>query len=438
MNDHIEKSPEPTPSSAVHPSLSRIFVNRNLSLLLAGQWISQIGDKVYLLALSYWVMETTKSAAKMGLVLGIAMASLVVCGLFCGSLADRWNRKTILIATDASRGLVVLGVGLAIQLHALTFPLVVLSQILVAALSALFNATIPAIIPQMVAKRDLSRANAMRSFIYSFSSIIGPVLGGLLAIRYGYGITVYFNAWSFLVAAGCTAFIAYRHIPAEKKNTIAGKLREGYAYVFSHRSLLGFLGIVVVLHAFVGSLQVATPLLAGALQGGYAKNLGLLQTSLGIGGVAMAVALSIVNLRQRELTALLTGILGVGLCYALLSGLLKANRVAALWPHCLVLALVSALIIVAATCYETYLQANIDNAMAGRVFSIMNAFGSSTMALSMFGFGALAERFSFSAVLVTFGIFMSALSILFLVISGGRRFMPRTSGSDTAPEAEAG
>lgn len=393
-------------------------MNRAVTLLLAGQLVSQIGDKVYLLALSYWVMETTKSAAKMGLVLGVATATLVVCGLFSGSLADRWNRKTILAATDAARGLVILAVGLALHAHALTLPLVVLSQILVAALGSLFNATIPAILPQLAGARQLSRANARRAFISAISSLSGPILGGLLAFRYGYEATVFFNAWSFFAAAAFTACLAYQPGPAATPVRLAQGLREGYAYLFSQRRLVAFLGIVVALHAFAGSLQVIAPLLAGALAGNYAKNLGVLQTFLGAGGVAMALLLSVLSLRRREVPALLAGVLGVGLAYVGIACLLGGGSRPAVWVCGCALAAASGSILVASTGYETYLQANVANAMAGRVFGVMNALGSSTMAVSMLGFGVLAERSGLALALAASGLMMSVLASGFLLGAG--------------------
>ena len=67
--------------------------NRNLNLLLSGQLVSQTGDRFYMLALSFMVLETTGSAAKMGVVLFAGMLPLVAAGLFSGVVVDRVNGK---------------------------------------------------------------------------------------------------------------------------------------------------------------------------------------------------------------------------------------------------------------------------------------------------------------------------------------------------------
>ena len=85
--------------------------NKNLCLLLCGQFISQIGDKFYALALAYWVLQTTHSPSIMGIVLFFSMAPAIVAGLLSGGIIDFFSRKTLLVNTDIIRGLVVTGVA---------------------------------------------------------------------------------------------------------------------------------------------------------------------------------------------------------------------------------------------------------------------------------------------------------------------------------------
>ena len=92
--------------------------NRNLHLLLGGQLVSQTGDKFYMLALSFMVLETTGSAAQMGVVLFAGMLPLVVAGLFSGVVVDRVDRKTIIIVTDILR----LAILIAFPIIALWLP----------------------------------------------------------------------------------------------------------------------------------------------------------------------------------------------------------------------------------------------------------------------------------------------------------------------------
>ena len=87
--------------------------NLNFNLLLSGQLVSQTGDKFYMLALSFMVLETTGSAARMGVVLFAGMLPLVAAGLFSGVVVDRVDRKAVIIVTDILRGVIVSVVSLS-------------------------------------------------------------------------------------------------------------------------------------------------------------------------------------------------------------------------------------------------------------------------------------------------------------------------------------
>ncbi len=76
------------------------MMNRNFLLLLTGQFVSQIGDKFHYIALSFWVLETTGSTAKMGVVLAVSLIPSLILGFFSGAFIDRYNRKFIIAETD--------------------------------------------------------------------------------------------------------------------------------------------------------------------------------------------------------------------------------------------------------------------------------------------------------------------------------------------------
>ena len=101
-----------------------IFLNRNMSILLSGQLVSQIGDKFYMLALSFWVLETTGSPAKMGLVLAFALIPSLLLGFFTGVFIDRYNKKTIIVLTDIIRGAIILTLTLFYLRNALNMTLI--------------------------------------------------------------------------------------------------------------------------------------------------------------------------------------------------------------------------------------------------------------------------------------------------------------------------
>jgi len=147
-------------------------VNRNLALLLSGQLVSQIGDKFHMLAVAFLVLKTTGSPAKMGIVLFCSIFPGMFLGFISGALLDRHSRKTAIIAADAARGMIVAAVGLLYYLDALSFPVLLSAQILISVCTAFFDPAIPAIIPQIVRRDQLPRANSQTQFVSGIAAII--------------------------------------------------------------------------------------------------------------------------------------------------------------------------------------------------------------------------------------------------------------------------
>ncbi|MGB9439613.1 MAG: hypothetical protein WCB15_16820, partial [Desulfobacterales bacterium] len=89
----------------------KLLMNKNLALLLSGQFVSQIGDKFYMLALAIWVLDTTNSPAMMGAVLFCSFFPTFLVGFIAGAFVDKYDRKIIIVAADFIRGLVIAGVA---------------------------------------------------------------------------------------------------------------------------------------------------------------------------------------------------------------------------------------------------------------------------------------------------------------------------------------
>lgn len=364
--------------------------NKNLNLLLSGQLVSQTGDKFYMLALSFMVLETTGSAAKMGLVLCAGMLPIVTVGLVSGVAVDRFDRKKIIILTDMLRGAIVSAVSILYYLDALTLVVVLLSQVLLGINSAFFNPTIPSVIPMIVQKKDLSRANAKTQFVSGFSTIAGPALGGVLVSLCGYFFVFALNAVSYFISA---LFEGFLQIPYIKRAAPAGfrhAFSEGYRYIFSDRQLLIILLMVFIIHFFVGSIEVCIPVIAYLLPGNGPVNLGSIQTTFGAGAVVMALLLSYRSIVDAESQTLFAAVASIGLlfCFIGFSGLATAGIALML----VLFFLFNAAITLAGTSFQSLIQKNTDPAMTGRVFGVVSSVGNFSIPLAMLLYGLLLEH----------------------------------------------
>jgi len=177
------------------------MINRNFFYLLSGQFVSQIGDKFHMIALSFWVLKTTGSSAKMGAVLAASLIPSLILGFFSGAFIDRYNRKLIIVGTDVLRGLIIALFAVLFYLEMMNFYVILIMQVLLSVNAAFFDPTIPSVIPQIVDEKDLTSANSKHQFVNGFSTIAGAFLGGIIISMFGYIWVFVINAVSFLLSA---------------------------------------------------------------------------------------------------------------------------------------------------------------------------------------------------------------------------------------------
>jgi MFS family permease len=197
--------------------------------LWVGQGISFVGDAVSTIALVVLVVQITGSASAVG---GALVARLLptLASPLAGVLADRLDRRIILVATDLARAVLVLGMVFArdlVFLYALAF--------LMGLARTFFNPTIRAAFPSVVGEGDLTRANAFLSGTFSASVAVGPALGGLLVATIGVNAAFLLDAATYLVSA---VFLSRISLPSSEREDAAGfgrDLQEGLGYLAGAR-----------------------------------------------------------------------------------------------------------------------------------------------------------------------------------------------------------
>ena len=388
-------------------------VNRNLALLLSGQLVSQIGDKFHMLAVAFLVLKTTGSPAKMGIVLFCSIFPGMFLGFISGALLDRHSRKTAIIAADAARGMIVAAVGLLYYLDALSFPVLLGAQILISMCTAFFDPAIPAIIPQIVRRDQLPRANSQTQFVSGFAAIIGPALGGITVAWAGYMPVFFANALSYLFSAGFECFI---RLPALKKSAfgrtrVVDDIIEGCRYVYQSKSLLIILAMVGVIHFFVGSISAVVPVLAMDLNGSGAENIGFIQTCFGLGSVAAALFISIRNLDKRQALILFGSIFLIGMTLLSIGGM-HMSGINLLMPYLVIFPVVGGLIVFAGTSFRSLIQKEVQDEMMGRVFGLVSSVGNISIPLAILVFGALMECLPLNIILTASGFILLPTSVV--------------------------
>src|SRR5215210_5415674 len=233
-----ERASEQSAREAAEPGgyFGLLRVNRDFRMLWLGQVVSQLGDWFDTIALFTLVLRLTGSGKAVGLVLVARFLPSVVLGPLSGVLADRFNRRHIMIASDASRALVVLGF-LFVRSPEQVW-LVYLLTVLQLAFSAFFEPARSAALPSLVAARDLVTANSLSSVTWSAMLTLGAAVGGPVTGWFGTDAAFVTDSLTYLLSAVLVWRMRLPPRPArEKRRLTLGKAlgltdtAEGLRYV---------------------------------------------------------------------------------------------------------------------------------------------------------------------------------------------------------------
>ncbi|GII32238.1 MFS transporter [Planotetraspora mira] len=226
--------------------------NRGFLIFLGVQTLSVAGDSFSAVALPLLVFHATGSVTQMGLVTALAGAAAILAGVFAGMLADRMDRRRLLIACDAVRA-VLYAVIPVVWLFSPQIWLVFLVVPLGAAIGMVFQVTYVAVVPALVAEGQVMKANSHLYGTYAAASVVGPALGGTVSALLGPAAAIGIDAASFAVSAAglCLVRPRVRAAPAEAPAVEhGGALRDflaGARFLWRHPVLRALTALLSVL-----------------------------------------------------------------------------------------------------------------------------------------------------------------------------------------------
>jgi MFS family permease len=290
--------------------------------LLASLAVSQAGDWLYNLALLAFVYERTHSSAWLGITTAARVLPIVVCGPLGGVLADRYDRRRLMLASDGIRVVLMLALALvaAAGLPVLLAPIV---AALSTAASSAYVPSVAATTPRLVDDADLPAANAARSAIGQICIVAGPGFGALLLLLGPPSLAFAINGATFALSA-----LAVGSLPAGPVFAPAGEpdhapnvlreLREGARALLSQPVARRLVGADVVASAVYGAETVLLLMLSRELGLGD-HGYGYLLASFGLGGVLGAGVAGRVAAGERVRTVLVAALTVLGASTALLA-----------------------------------------------------------------------------------------------------------------------
>lgn len=390
------------------PHVVRALRHRNYRLFFCGQLISLVGTWMQSVAQAWLVYRLTGSPVLLGFVGFAAQFPVFLLAPLGGSVADRYDRRHVLIATQTAAMLVAfILAGLTLTGRVQVWHIVVLASFL-GAINAVDITTRQAFAVDIVGRADLINAIALNSSMVNGARIVGPAVAGVLVARVGEGWCFLVNAVSFLaVIAGLLMMNMTARTTVPLPGSAPGSILEGFRYVRRTgpvRALLLLLGLVSLMGM---PYAVLMPVFADQILHGGPRGLGLLMGASGTGALVGAVVLA-----ARK------GIRGLGHWIALAAAgfgmsliLFSLSRSFWLSAALLVPAGFSMMIEMAAS--NTMIQSLIPDALRGRVMAVYSMM---FMGMAPFGAllaGALAHRIGAPATVMVGGSACIAGAVLF-------------------------
>ena len=314
-------------------SLARTYVglfrrNPALSRLLAGEFISGVGDWLYLVAIMVVVYAESESAVLLGVIGAARILPYVLLSVPAGMVADRFDRRMVLLVTDVARGAIMLLLAASVALEAPTLALVALS-ILAACFSTFFGPAIGSLIPSLVDEDDLGPANSAWATLDNVAFIIGPALAGLLIAGGGLVVAFLLNAASFTVVAVILWRMRTPRPPAVAIGAPAVEHEPAGSWRQLARPLAGPFILDSATSLVSGAISVLTVLIALDVLSAGEAGTGYLNAATGVGGVVAGVAGGALLARRLEIPLLIGGVLGgIGLAWLAVSADLLVAMVA--------------------------------------------------------------------------------------------------------------
>jgi MFS family permease len=179
----------------------RSLKHRSFALLWTGQTISRLGDSLYRIALSWWVLEKTGSAVAMGTVLVFSQIPLLLFLLIGGVVVDRLPRIRIMFVSDILSGLIIMFVAIFSWLDLLQIWHIYVASMLFGFVEAFFFPAYQAVIPQITPSALLNSANSLNGLSQRVTGIVGPAAGAAMVAAGGTSLTFGLDALSFFMSA---------------------------------------------------------------------------------------------------------------------------------------------------------------------------------------------------------------------------------------------
>ncbi|MHB8063017.1 MAG: MFS transporter [Ruminiclostridium sp.] len=410
------------------------IIKKNIFSLLAAQMISLLGSSIYSFAMGLYVLAYTGSGFNYALTIVVGVLPGIIWGPIAGVLADRFDKKKIIIWTDFISAIILGIIWILFEKNGFHLSYIYISDFLLATCCAFAETPVQASMPKLVDNVRLTKINSLCQAVSSISSIAGPGIGGLLFAIFDIKMFLVFNAVSFLVATFLDSLLNLHvndnntEIDENAKTESSDKkeqgsfmqdFKDGFKYIKSQNWLLILGGFTVFFNMFCTiGLIVAVPVIAVNVWKMTSVQVGVLQAMFPFGTLLGSLVMYVLPQPNKYYKRIITCITSASIIMFLI-GILSCDKLVFtqnFYYYCIIV-----LLIAFAVCSVSYnipfsvsLQKNIPEEILGRVRGIIFMFVNALSPVGALIGGILIDIISPWTLPLVCGIIMIILSIAML------------------------
>ncbi|MFJ6532729.1 MFS transporter [Microbacterium sp. NPDC091662] len=395
----------------------RSFANINYRIWFAGALISNVGGWMQATAQDWVVLTelTDNDATAMGVTMALQFGPPLVLVSLTGWVADRFDRRHILFATQSALLALAIAVGVLLLNDLMTLPMMFGFALGFGVVNAFDAPARQAFVSDMVSTGDTSNAVALNSASFNLARMVGPAVGGLLIVAIGSGWVFIVNAATFLAMLLALLLMRRSLLAPRLKNRNRGGLADGFRYVWGRSDLR----VVFVTVFLIGAFGMNFPIFASTMAlefGAGADGYGVLSSVLAIGSLIGALLAARRDRARVRVVILAAGGFGIA---AFVSSAMPTYA-----SYAVTLTFTGFMIVTLLTTANGYVQITTDPALRGRVLALYMAviMGSTPVGAPIAGW--VADTFGPRAAIMlggTAGFVACAIGVIWVATSGRLR-----------------
>ncbi|UKS57108.1 MFS transporter [Exiguobacterium acetylicum] len=392
----------------------------NLKRVLFGKFCSLFAASLFTFVAGLTVLRETSSGFQFALVLLAGSVPRILLSPIAGVLADRWNRKRIIVTTESLSALVLFGLllySLQAPLHTVHY---IVASVLLTSLSTFLSVTLSSSLPRLVQEKELQRGNALFSTIQSTSTITAPLVAGLLIAAVSITQFLVLPFLLFASAAWWNSRLRFHAVDTSSSPdngdtpSFVTEFKEGYRYLFRQPVLTTLVLMAIVLNFFFVAFEILLPIILLDRLQFTPFRFGLVESALGAGLLVASLLLALPRFTvKRPLRTIFESLFLLASCYALPAlALLGYVPSALLLPFFMVLLFLDGMLVLRMNIpLQLIVQKQTDPAYLGRVIGVLESVAMAMMPIGTLLFGLLSDHVSIIVLLGvgTVGLFSAAL-----------------------------